>query len=69
MNSKRIGKISLGAFLTTIVIFVMEINFYNDKHYTTGKINEILFWSFIRGLVIAVGVNIGNHYFSKLKDK
>ncbi len=52
-----------------VIIFLMEINFYDDTNYTTNKLNEILFWSFLRGLVISVGVYIGNQYFSKLKDK
>lgn len=69
MDIRRIEKILLGTFLMTIVLFLMEINFYSVGDYTTSKLNEILFWSFIRGLVISAGVNIGNQYFSKLKDK
>ena len=69
MDIKKLEKIVLGALIMTVIIFWMEINFYDDHHYTTSKINEILFWSLIRGAVIATGVNIGNHYFSKLKDK
>ncbi|MEG0619375.1 MAG: hypothetical protein RR557_08760 [Bacilli bacterium] len=52
----------------TVIIFLMEINFYNDLKYTTNKLNEILFWSFVRGLVISASVDIGKQYFSKLKD-
>lgn len=69
MNLKRIEKILLAALIMTVIIFLMEINFYDDINYTTSKLNEILFWSFIRGVVISGSVNIGNHYFSKLKDK
>lgn len=69
MNSKKIEKILLGALIMTVIIFLMEINFYDDINYTTSKLNEILFWSFIRGIVISGSVNIGNHYFSKLKDR
>ncbi|WP_326984210.1 hypothetical protein VUJ46_06625 [Chryseobacterium sp. MYb264] len=69
MDSKRLEKISLGALIMTVIIFLMEINFYDDTNYTTNKVNEILFWSFLRGLVISVGVYIGNQYFSKFKDK
>jgi hypothetical protein len=47
----------------------MEINFYDDTNYTAGKLNKILFWSYIRGLVISGSVNIANNYFSKLRDK
>lgn len=69
MASRIIEKISLGTMIMTVIIFLMEINFYDDTNYTTNKLNEILFWSFLRGLVISVGVYIGNQYFSKLKDK
>lgn len=69
MDSRRIEKILLAALIMTVIIFLMEINFYDDTNYTVNKLNEILFWSFIRGLVISGSVNIANHYFSKLKDK
>ena len=69
MDSRIIEKILSGALIMTVIIFLMEINFYDDTNYTTNKLNEVLFWSFIRGLVISGSVNIGNHYFSKLKDK
>ncbi|REC39715.1 hypothetical protein [Chryseobacterium sp. 5_R23647] len=68
MDSRRIEKILLGALTMTVIIFLMEINFYNDLKYTTNKLNEILFWSFVRGLVISSSVDIGKQYFSKLKD-
>lgn len=63
MDSKRIEKISLGTLIMTVIIFLMEINFYDDINYTTNKLNEILFWSFIRGLVISASVYIGNQFF------
>ncbi|KQT29580.1 hypothetical protein ASG22_19855 [Chryseobacterium sp. Leaf405] len=69
MDSRRIEKILLGALIMTLIIFLMEINFYDDTNYTTSKLNEILFWSFVRGLVISGSVNIAKHYFSKIKDK
>ena len=69
MDSRRIEKILLGALIITVIIFLMEINFYDDTNYTASKLNEKLFWSIIRGLVISGSVNIANHYFSKLKDK
>jgi hypothetical protein len=63
MDSRRIEKILLGGLIMTVIIFLMEINFYDDTNYTTNKLSEVLFWSFIRGLVISGSVNIGNHYF------
>lgn len=69
MDSRRIEKILLGALIITVIIFLMEINFYDDTNYTAGKLNKILFWSYIRGLVISGSVNIANNYFSKLRDK
>lgn len=69
MDSRRIEKILLGSLIMTVIIFLMEINFYDDTIYTTNELNEVLFWPFIRGLVISGSVNIGTHYFSKLKYK
>lgn len=62
MNSKRVGVVLLGALAMTIVLFFIDINFCNDQDFTKENINEILFWSFIRGLVISFAVNIGNRY-------
>lgn len=62
MNLKRAGVVLLGALAMTIVLFYIDINFYNDYDFTKDNVNEILFWSFVRGLVISIAVNIGNHY-------
>lgn len=69
MNLKRIGSILLAALALTVIIFLIEINFYNDATNSKGEINEILLWSFIRGLVISLAVNIANHYRSLQKNK
>ncbi|WP_374461717.1 hypothetical protein [Chryseobacterium taeanense] len=62
MNLKRTGVILLGALAMTIVLFFIDINFYNEHDFTKDNVNEILFWSFVRGLVISIAVNIGNYY-------
>lgn len=64
MNLKRAGVVLLGALAMTVVLFYIDINFYNDSDFTKDNVNEILFWSFVRGLVISVAVNIGNYYRS-----
>lgn len=68
MNSKTIGTTLLGALAVTVFIFIIEINFYSETNYTTSKLNEILLWSFIRGLVISLAVNIANYYRSRNKE-
>lgn len=67
MDSRRIEKILLGALIITVIIFLMEINFYDDTNYTASKLNEILFWSIIRGLVISGSVNIANSMLIRKK--
>ncbi|WP_312903196.1 hypothetical protein [Chryseobacterium taichungense] len=62
MKLKRAGVFLLGALAMTIVLFYIDINFYNDSDFTKDNVNEILFWSFVRGLVISMAVNIGNYY-------
>ena len=69
MDLKRIGSISLAALALTLIIFLIEINFYNETANSKGEINEILLWSFIRGLVISLAVNIANHYRLKQRNK
>jgi hypothetical protein len=64
MSAKKIGIILLAASALTVIIFVMDINFYNDNDYTKSNINKILLLSFIKGLVISVAVNIANYYRS-----
>ncbi|UTX50776.1 hypothetical protein [Chryseobacterium sp. MA9] len=61
---KKIGIILLAASTLTVIIFVMDINFYNDNDYTKSNVNKILLLSFIKGLVISVAVNIANYYRS-----
>lgn len=65
MNLKRIGTILLGSLILTVIIFFIDIYFYNDNDYTKGNINEILILSFIKGLVISLAVNIANYYRTK----
>jgi hypothetical protein len=67
MNLKRIGAILLGASAVTLIIFIIDINFYNDHDYTKSNVNKILFLSFIKGLVISLAVNIANYYRSHQK--
>ena len=67
MNLKRIGAILLGALAVTLIIFIIDINFYNDNDYTKSNVNEILLLSFIKGLVISLAVNIANYYRSRQK--
>lgn len=67
MNLKRAGVVLLGALAMTVVLFYIDINFYSDSDFTKDNVNEILFWSFVRGLVISVAVNIGNYYRSVQK--
>ena len=67
MNLKRAGVVLLGALAMTVVLFYIDINFYSDSDFTKNNVNEILFWSFVRGLVISVAVNIGNYYRSVQK--
>ncbi|SEM16362.1 hypothetical protein SAMN05421856_101484 [Chryseobacterium taichungense] len=62
MKLKRSGVFLLGALAMTIVLFYIDINFYNDSDFTKDNVNEILFWSFVRGLMISMAVSIGNHY-------
>ncbi|SMP17249.1 hypothetical protein [Chryseobacterium profundimaris] len=62
MNLKRAGVVLLGALAMTVVLFYIDINFYDDSDFTKDNINEILFWSFVRGLVISIAVNIGKYY-------
>lgn len=62
MNLRRVGVILIGALALSIVIFFIDINFYSDPDFTEDNVNEILFWSFVKGLVISIAVNIGNHY-------
>ncbi len=62
MNLRRVGVILIGALALSIVIFFIDINFYSDSDFTEDNVNEILFWSFVKGLVISIAVNIGNHY-------
>lgn len=64
MSAKKIGIILLAASALTVIIFVMDINFYNDNDYTKSNVNKILLLSFIKGLVISVAVNIANYYRS-----
>ncbi len=67
MDLRRAGIISLGALAMTVVLFFIDINFYNDNDFTKDNVNEILFWSLIRGFVISIAVNIGNYYRSVQK--
>lgn len=67
MNLRRMGIISLGALAMTVVLFYIDINFYNAQDFTKDNVNEILFWSLIRGFVISIAVNIGNYYRSVQK--
>jgi len=67
MDLRRIGIIVLGALAVTVVLFFIDINFYNDDDFTKDNVNEILFWSLIRGFVISIAVNIGNYYRSVQK--
>jgi len=70
MNLKRIGTILLGALAVTLIIFIIEVNLHHDDtNFTKGELNEILLWSFIRGLVISIAVNIANHYRLLQKNK
>ncbi|MDN4015102.1 hypothetical protein QX233_21865 [Chryseobacterium gambrini] len=62
MNLKRIGTILLGALVLTIIIFIIDIYFYNDNEYNKGNIKEILLLSFLKGLAISVIVNVVNYY-------
>ncbi len=64
MNLRRAGVVLLGALAMTVVLFYIDINFYSDSDFTQDNVNEILFWSFVRGLVISMAVNIGNYYRS-----
>jgi RsiW-degrading membrane proteinase PrsW (M82 family) len=66
MNSKRIGAILLGALVMTVIIFIIDINFYNTD-YTKSELNKTLMWSFIQGLVISLAVNIGTNYYRSLE--
>ncbi len=65
MNLKRIGTILAGALALTVVIFIININFYNDTGYTKSILYQILLRSFIEGLVVSTAVNIASHYRSK----
>ncbi|MFN4364734.1 hypothetical protein [Chryseobacterium hispalense] len=67
MNLRRAGVVLLGAVAMTVVLFYIDINFYSDSDFTKDNVNEILFWSFVRGLVISIAVNIGNYYRSVQK--
>lgn len=67
MNLKRAGVVLLGALAMTVVLFYIDINFYSDSDFTKDNVNEILFWSFVRGLVISIAVNIVNYYRSVQK--
>lgn len=67
MNLRRAGVVLLGAVAMTVVLFYIDINFYSDSDFTQDNVNEILFWSFVRGLVISIAVNIGNYYWSVQK--
>jgi len=68
MNTKRIGKIIVAALALTPIILFIDINFYDDSGLTSSRFNEILGWSFIRGIVISVGVNIANYYRAREKS-
>ncbi|MDR6160022.1 hypothetical protein QF023_003538 [Chryseobacterium sp. SLBN-27] len=67
MNLRRAGVVLLGAVAMTVVLFYIDINFYSDSDFTKDNVNEILFWSFVRGLVISIAVNIVNYYRSVQK--
>lgn len=67
MNLRRAGVVLLGAVAMTVVLFYIDINFYSDSDFTKDNVNEILFLSFVRGLVISIAVNIGNYYRSVQK--
>jgi hypothetical protein len=70
MNLKRIGYILLTALALTAIILVIEVNIHHDDiNFTKGELNEIILWSFIRGLVISLAVTIANHYRSLQKSK
>jgi hypothetical protein len=68
MNLKRIGTILAGALALTVVIFIININFYNDTGYTKSILYQILLRSFIEGLVVSTAVNIASHYRSKITN-
>ncbi|UKB85211.1 hypothetical protein LF887_06180 [Chryseobacterium sp. MEBOG06] len=70
MNLRRIGYIFLAALALTSIILVIEVNIHHDNiNFTKAELNEIILWSFIRGLVISLAVNIANHYHSLQKSK
>ena len=68
MNLKRIAYILLAALVLTAIIIVIEVN-HDNINFTKDELNEIILWSFIRGLVISLAVNIANHYRSVPKSK
>lgn len=68
MNLKRIRSILLAALALTAIILVIEVNMQHDHtNFTKSELNEILFWSFIRGFVISLAVNLANHCCSRQK--
>lgn len=69
MNLKKIGLILLAALAVTVIIFLIEINFYNEINYTKSEINQIVLLSFIRGLVISLAVNVGNYCYYRSIQK
>jgi hypothetical protein len=61
MKIKTIGSILLAGLILTVIILIIEINFYNDTNLNKYELNIILFWSFIKGLTISIAVSIGNN--------
>lgn len=69
MTLNRAGVVLLGGCAMTIVFFFIDINFYSDHDFTKDRVNEILMWSLLRGIVVSLAVNIGNYFRSSKKER
>ena len=57
---KKIGLLIILTLAVSFIIFSIEINVKLDEN--IDKINETLFWSFVKAFIISIGVIIFNSF-------
>lgn len=65
MTFRKLGLILWNSLALTSILLIIEINLFKEDRLSKIEFNEILFWSFIKGLFIAISVNTGNNLIKK----
>lgn len=65
MTFRKLGLILWNSLALTSLLLIIESNLFSDYKLSKIELNKILIWSFVKGLVIAVSVYIGNNLINK----